>query len=492
MRPMNLVFIMADQHNRRTLGCSGHPLVQTPHLDALAARGARFTQAYTNCPICVPARASFMTGRYVHDIGYWDNGTPYDGRVPGWGHRLRAQGHHVTTIGKLHYRSEADDTGLPDQRIPMHVHKGEGDLFGMVRDPVQRVPGSRRRITGAGPGESDYSHYDRAITAESVRWLREDAPRNGKPWVLFVSLTCPHPPLRAPQAFYDRYPLDDITLPPTATADARAAHPALAALRYRNELDEELDELTLRRATATYYGLCSFTDDNVGTVLRAIDDAGLRETTRIIYTSDHGEMLGEHGLWGKSTMYESAVGVPFIMAGPDVPAGAVIGANVSLVDCFPTILDAVGAAPDAADADLPGISLWPVARGEAAPQRTILSEYHAAGSPTGVFMTRGDRYKYIHYVGMPPQLFDLAQDPDERHDLAADHAHRATLAACAAALRRQLDPDAVDAAAKAHQRAMVAAHGGLAAVIAAGPPFVQGTPTPAQFLHHRPDDDIQQ
>lgn len=489
MRPMNLVFIMADQHNRRALGCAGHPLVQTPHLDALAARGARFTQAYTNCPICVPARASFMTGRYVHDIGYWDNGTPYDGRVPGWGHRLREQGHPVTTIGKLHYRSEADDTGLPDQRLPMHVHKAEGDLFGMVRDPVQRVPGSRKRITGAGPGESDYSHYDRAITAESVRWLREDAPRSGKPWVLFVSLTCPHPPLRAPQAFYDRYPLDDLTLPPTATEDARSAHPALAALRYRNELDEELDECTLRRATAAYYGLCSFTDDNVGTVLRAIDEAGLRETTRIIYTSDHGEMLGEHGIWGKSTMYESAVGVPFIMAGPDVPAGAVIGPNVSLVDCFPTILDAVGAAPDAADADLPGLSLWPVARGAAA-QRTILSEYHAAGSPTAVFMTRGDRYKYIHYVGMPPQLFDLARDPDERHDLAADPAHRATRAACEAELRRLLDPDAVNAAAKAHQEAILAAHGGRAAVIAAGPPFVQGTPAPAQFLHHRPDDDI--
>lgn len=490
--PMNLVYIMADQHRRDAMGCSGHPLVRTPHLDALAARGVRFTNAYTNCPICVPARASFATGRYVHQIGYWDNGTPYDGRVPSWGHRLGQQGHHVTTIGKLHYRGEGDDTGFPDQRIPMHVHKGEGDVYGMVRDPVQRVHGSRKRILNAGPGESDYSHYDRAITAASVRWLHDEAPQHDTPWVLFVSLTCPHPPLRAPQEFYDLYPLDQITLPPTFTEHAWSNHPAMAALRYRNELDEELDEATMRKAIATYYGLCSFMDANVGQVLAAIDVAGLTPTTRIIYTSDHGEMLGEHGHWGKSAMHESSAGIPCIMAGPDLPAGRVATENISLVDSFPTILDGVGAGLEREDMDIPGISLWPVATGETSPQRTIFSEYHAAGSPTGIFMTRGARYKFLHYVGMPPELYDLETDPAERHNLAMMPDYRDVREACERELRSIVDPETVDAAAKAHQRVMVETHGGLEAVVAAGPPFVQGTPTPAAFLIHRPDDDIKQ
>jgi len=490
LQPMNLVYIMADQHRRDAMGCAGHHLVQTPNLDRLAESGVRFTNGYTNCPICVPSRASFATGRYVHQIGYWDNGTPYDGRVPSWGRRLGQQGHHVTTIGKLHYRSENDDTGFPDQRIPMHVHKGEGDIYGMVRDPVQRVPGSRKRILNAGPGESDYSHYDRAITAQSVRWLHEEASRYERPWVLFASLTCPHPPLRAPQEFYDLYPLDRIELPATFQARSWSNHPALTALRRRNELDEELDEATLRKALATYYGLCSFMDANVGQVLQAIDSAGLRETTRIIYTSDHGEMAGEHGHWGKSTMGEASAGIPFLMAGPDLPANRVSEANISLIDSFPTILDCVGARLATEDLDLPGRSLWAVAADETGPQRTIFSEYHAAGSPTGIFMMRGERYKYLYYVGMPPELYDLVSDPGEGQDLAALPEYQSVLAACDRELRTLVDPEAVDTTAKAHQQAMIDRHGGLDAVVAAGPPFVQGTPTPAEFLRHRPDDDI--
>lgn len=481
MPPQNLVFIMSDQHNRRMAGCYGHPIVQTPNLDRLAARGVRFTQAYTNCPICVPARASFATGRYVHQIGYWDNGTPYDGRVPSWGHRLGAQGHHVTTIGKLHYRSAEDDNGFPDERIPMHVHEGEGDVFGLLRDEMPVVPNGLKRLLSAGPGESDYTSYDRAITAASVRWLGEEARTHDRPWVLFVSFVCPHPPLRAPREFYDLYPLDRLDLPRNYGLGERPMHPALRAFRRRNEIEGELDEAAIRRAIAAYYGLCSFLDSNVGKVLAAIDAAGLRETTRIIYTTDHGEMLGQHGLWFKSTMYEGAVGIPFLMAGPDLPAGKVVEDNVSLVDGFPTILDAVGAHPEPVDADLPGTSLWPIARGESGARRTVFSEYHAAGSPSGIFMLRGDRYKYIHYTGLPAQLFDLVADPGETRDLAEDPAHAPVVERAEAELRAILDPAAVDREAKAAQAAIIEAHGGREAVLARGPAFVNATPAPVEF-----------
>lgn len=490
MQPMNLVLIMADQHRRDALGCAGHPLVQTPNLDRLAASGVQFTNAYTNCPICVPARASFATGRYVHEIGYWDNGTPYEGRIQSWGHRLTQQGHHVTTVGKLHYRSQQDDTGFPDQRLPMHVHRGEGDVFGMVREPMQQVAGSRKRVLNAGPGESDYTHYDRAITAESVRWLQEEAPQLTHPWVLFVSLTCPHPPLRAPQEFYDRYSQDEVELRDSYRASGWSQHPAITAQRYRVELDQELDEATQRRALATYYGLCTFMDDNVGQVLDAITAAGLSDSTRIIYTSDHGEMAGEQGHWGKSTMYEPSVGIPLLMAGPELPANRHCAVNTTLVDLFQTILDCVGAQPDPADRDLPGRSLWPIASGQEAPERIAFSEYHASGSPTGIFMVRDERYKYIYYAGLPPELFDLATDPQERRNLARDPAFQEVVASLDRQLRQIVNPDEADAAAKEHQRQMIERSGGLAAVIAAGAPFVQGTPAPPQFLQHRPDDDI--
>jgi len=481
VKPMNLVYIMSDQHNPRMMGCAGHPIVQTPNLDSLAARGVRFNHAYTNCPICVPARASHATGRYVHQIAYWDNGTPYDGRFPSWGHRLGQQGHHVTTIGKLHYRSDADDNGFPDERLPMHVHEGEGDVFGLLRDDMPVMPGARKRFANIGPGDSDYSRYDLAIADASVRWLHQEARAHDKPWVLFVSFVRPHPPWQTPPEFYELYPLDRVDLPKNYSLAERPMHPALEANRHRISVEDELPEEVIRRAVAAYYGLCTFLDWNVGKVLKAIDDAGLSDNTRVIYTSDHGEMLGEHGLWFKSAMYDGAAAIPMIAAGPDIPSGVVADTNVSLVDSFPTILEAVGVAPSAEEADLPGASLWPIARGEGSSQRAVLSEYHASGSPSGIFMLRGPRYKYIHYTGFAPQLFDLVADPEEAHDLANDPTQSDVLKACEQELRGVLNPEAVDRQAKADQARIIEAHGGRAAVLARGPSFVNATPAPREF-----------
>jgi hypothetical protein len=247
----------------------------------------------------------------------------------------------------------------------------------------------------------------------------------------------------------------------------------------------------------------------------------------VIYTSDHGEMLGDYGCWGKSTMYDSAAAVPLIVAGPDIPAGGLVEQNVSLVDCFPTILDAFGLAPQPVDADLPGRSLWPAARGDDFPRRSIFAEYHATGSPSAAYMLRGDRFKYVHYVNYPPQLFDLAADPEERHDLAArlfplplgegqgegpsdpplpggparmvgsdpplpleegrgegespaDESPRAILTRMESELRSLIDPEALDRAAKADQRACMDANGGEAAIRAVGPQ-ISFTRAPEQF-----------
>ena len=291
--------------------------------------------------------------------------------------------------------------------------------------------------------------------------------RAGKPWVLFVSLVCPHFPLIARDEWYNLYPEDAVPWPMLYAEAERPRHPFIEATRRIAIYDEAFDPRRVRRAIAAYFGMVSFVDHNIGRLVEALHETGLSASTRVIYTSDHGDNLGARGLWGKSNMYEDAVGVPLLMAGPDVPEGVVCREPVSLVDGFPTILDCVGLAPCAADADLPGAALFDVLRGRIGP-RTVFSEYHASGSVTGAFMIRRGRYKYVYYVGMAPQLFDVVADPWEIHDLAADPGYAGLRAACEADLRAVTDPEAADAHARRDQRARIAAYGGREAVLARG------------------------
>ena len=192
-KPTNLLYIFSDQHTRRALSCMGHPLVKTPHMDALAQRGTLFQNAYTNGPICVPARASMATGRYVHDIEKWDNCKPYCGDEPSWGHRMADAGQRAVSIGKLHYRHEDDPTGFEIQHLPMHVLYGQGMLFTICRDPMPVSRKFAHLVHKSGEGESTYTDYDARITERSIKWLREEGANADKPWTLFVSLVCPHP-----------------------------------------------------------------------------------------------------------------------------------------------------------------------------------------------------------------------------------------------------------------------------------------------------------
>ena len=456
MEPANLLFILSDQHNVNVLGCYGNPVVQTPHLDRLAERGTRFASAYTNCPICVPARASLATGRYVHQIGNWDNAFPYDGSVASWGHRLKAQDYRIDSIGKLHFRG-GDDNGFSEEIDPLNVVDGVGDLLSCLRENPPRR-NHRPSIDQAGPGDSTYLRYDASNTAQAIQWLEAHA-RDERPWVLFLSLVCPHPPYIAPPEFYARYAHEDMPLPPQWQANDWPHHPALDYLRWFFHEDEPFNEATLRQFNATYYAVCSYLDDNIGKVLRCVEQNGLSDGTRVIYTSDHGESLGARGLTGKFTMYQESAAIPFIMAGPDVPEGLVVQTPISLVDCYPTILEAVGADISEADENLLGDSLWSILRTPES-DRTVFSEYHAVGSRNGYYMLRDRQYKYVYYVDAPPQLFDLIADPDEINDLVMDSGHEAVLRDFEARLRVILDPEGVDMQAKADQRAKIEAFGG--------------------------------
>jgi choline-sulfatase len=468
MKPKNLLFIMSDEHSRRVLGCYGHPMIRTPCLDALARRGVRFTDAYCNSPICVPSRASFQTGRYPHQIRFWDNGMPYDGSVTSWGHRMKRNGHRVTSIGKLHFRSTNDDNGFTEEIMPLHVVDGIGDPSGMIRTPLVPRNAALKLAEHAGSGDSDYQRYDDSITTAAEQWLRERERRCGdRPWMLFVSLVCPHFPLIARPKWYDLYPEDAMPRPVLYAAQDRPQHPYVSALRECQIYDKGFDETRLRKALAAYFGLVSFVDHNVGRLLACLAETGLDAETRVIYTSDHGDNLGTRGLWGKSSMYEESAGVPLIIAGADIPEGVVCREPVSLVDCYQTILDCVGAPRHPDDTALPGTSLLEILNGSA-PHRTILCEYHAAGAVTGAFMIRKGSYKYVYYVGMPPQLFDLDIDPQEERDLGQDPRYSGVAADCETLLRRIVDPEAADQQAFADQAARIAQLGGRDAVLALG------------------------
>src|SRR3989440_6940720 len=469
MKPANLLILMSDEHNPKIMGASGHPMVKTPHLDALASRGTRFSAAYTTCPVCVPARAAFATGKYVHQIGFWDNADAYEGAIPSWHHRLRDSGHRVVSIGKLHFRGRpGDDNGFSEEIIPMNILEGKGDLMGLVRRDLPERGLSWKIAKLAGPGETAYTAYDREIATRAQIWLREEAPRHrDKPWVLFVSFVCPHFPLVAPADFYSRSPLAEMPMPKQYARAERPQHPYLRDYAESFIYDRYFDEEKLRKAIAAYYGLCSFLDDNIGKVLRALEASGLAESTRIVYTSDHGDNLGARGLWGKSTMYEEVAGVPLIVQGPEIPVGTKIGTPASHVDTYPFILQCAGEnRPELYDGQ-PGCSLFDLAQGSR-PQRNVLAEYHGMGSTTAAFMIRHGKYKYVHYVAYRPQLFDLQRDPEELADLATDSRYGEVLAECKARLYAICDPAEVDARAKKRQAELLEQHGGREAVLRRG------------------------
>lgn len=468
MATPNFLFIMSDQHQQKATGCYGHPFVKTPNIDRLSTSGTRFATAYTNSAICVPARAVLATGRYVHEIEYWDNAHAYEGRVRSWHHLLADNGLGATSIGKLHFRGPDEPTGFVEQINPMHIVDGIGDLRSCVKRPMAPPFKSSKTASEIGPGESSYTQYDRDITGRTCEWLRDNGgPANGKPWVLFTSLVCPHPPHIAPPEFYEMYPTASLPAPKLSQPDA-PTHPWIKLQeRNRNHNDFLTDE-TRRVLMAAYYGCISYLDSNIGEILDCLNECGLTENTIVVYTTDHGENLGTRRLWGKSNMYEEACAIPMMIAGPGIPADSVSRTPVTLADIAPTVLDAVGL-EEIADAEgFPGRSLIHLANTADDPDRIAFSEYYAAAADRAAFMIRKGRYKYIHYLGYEAELFDLDADPEELNSIASNPKHAEIVAEYEADLRSIVDPEAMDERAYRAQTALVERYGGREGIIERG------------------------
>jgi choline-sulfatase len=485
MTQPNILLIMSDQHHPRITGYRGHPHVQTPHLDRLAGEGAHFMRAYCTNPICTPSRMSMLTGQYTHRIGVPNNGFPLDREIMTWPRRLDQAGIETTMLGKLDLCGDYQDAGFTQHRIirrrPVHPAMSAEPPYHLQAPFQERLPDAyrswrpvSRALRHAGPrtgqilcreqfitnevdGENDdflgnYDH-DLIVTDWAVDYLREKgaAARTGEAasWALYVGLIMPHEPFTVPADYFDRYYPDNLALSIDARFPNPDLPPALQFLQRAHGTGTPTEE-DLRRTIAAYYGMITCVDDQVGRLLEELDRQGLADDTLVLYTSDHGESLGEHGLFFKKCSYEGAAGIPLVMRGPGVPAGAHVDVPVDLTDLYPTMLDAAGLAPDPA---LPGASWLPLVRGERPPARDFaFAEYHGYFVNRDWFLIVHDGLKYTWYSnGDAPTLFDLARDPHELHDVAADPAYAAGLQACHARLLAVCDPAAESYRAKALQ-----------------------------------------
>ena len=417
----NILVLMSDQHHPHIMGCEGDPVVRTPHLDRLAARGTLFESCYCPAPLCVPSRMSFMTSRFPSDNEVWSNHCMLSSDIPTFAHALGAAGYETALNGRMHFVG-------PDQRHGFESHPvgtmGATYIGGrnrsMPRELLNATGQNRYAVKVAGPGRTGYQFFDETVAEGCVEFLKAHShtPTQGKrPFCLVAGFVLPHCPFVCPRDdFY--YYLDRVTLPVVPEGYFESLHPAVQLWR-KNRGVEDLTEDEIRRARAGYYGLVTHFDRQIGKVLEALEENGLAEDTVIIYTGDHGEMAGEHGMWWKSNFYEGAASVPLILSWPErFPSGERQRSIVNLVDLGPTMIEIAEADPLP---DIAGRSLVPLLRGEDVewPDETFSEHYPSNGVPPARMIRRGP-WKLVHYEGYRPQLFNLDEDPEEFHDLGED------------------------------------------------------------------------
>jgi choline-sulfatase len=362
----------------------------------------------------------------------------------------------------------------------MHRKQGGGTVWGAIKEPFADLPEPWRMFNKIGAGVSNYNLYDRKSANTACEWLKERAnSADNKPWVLYVGFVAPHYPLIAPSQFLEMYPVEDIPLPKLHPKDGYRRHPWVESMDSLIGQDQffKNDEERLQ-AIAAYLALCSFVDTEIGIVLDAIKDNGFEDTTRIIYTSDHGDNLGARGLWGKSVLYEESTRIPMIVSGPDVPRGQVSKTPVTLLDIHQTAIAGLGQRTHEADTDLSGKSLFEMASSQNDPDRLVASEYHAMGAPSSAFMLRQGDWKYHYYEGYAPELFNIAEDPEELTDRANDPVSKAVLDKFEGKLRRIVEPTKIDRAAKDSMATLIESYGGREKAINLG--RTGSTPVPGQ------------
>ncbi|NOY75352.1 MAG: sulfatase-like hydrolase/transferase [Kiritimatiellaeota bacterium] len=413
----NILLLCSDQHNPYILGCYGDSLVHTPNLDRLAGGGMTFDSAYCNSPLCVPSRMSFLTGMYPYECDALHNGSTLNSIIPTYAHMLGAAGYHTVLSGRMHFMGPDQRHGFMERLVgdvASYTHwKGEidysglGDLGNMSKpDPLLTV----------GAGNTFDIDYDQKVAKETCKWLRHYQRRKvDMPFLMTAGFFNPHCPYIAPRELFDKYyEKVPFSTPPKEEIDA--LHPFHKAYRRVIGVDDVPDE-NMRKAKVAYYGLVELLDGWIGMILNTLEETGLGGDTIVVYFSDHGEMLGEHGRWHKGCFFEESVRVPLIIRMPGQEnTGGRISEVVSLLDLLPTVCEW-------GDADMfsqvSGKSLIPLMNGITDSRENIVkAEYYDRGCNR---MARKGKWKLCFYGNYEDcELYDLESDPYEKHNRADD------------------------------------------------------------------------
>ncbi len=426
----NIVIIMADQLAPHFTGTYGHAVAKTPHLDALAERGMRFDAAYCNSPLCAPSRFVFMSGQHVSRIAAYDNASEFRATVPTFAHYLKARGYRTCLSGKMHFVGPDQKHGFED-RVTTDIYPAD---FAWTPDweahdeRIDKWYHNMQTVKESGVANATFQiDYDDEVGFAAKRWLfdharntvNSDAPA---PFALVASFIHPHDPYVARPEWWNLY--EDTDIEPLSYQPSLEQQDPFSR-RLMNGIEASYIPLTdeeVRRARRAYLANVSYFDSKIGELVQTLEETGALDNTIVIVTADHGDMLGERGLWYKMNFFEHSARVPLVMAGPGIARGTA-GNACSLVDILPTLLDIAGGGESDLGEPVDGRSLMPLARGETDPVDLAVGEYCAEMTPWPVFMIRRGSLKYIHCEADPPQLYDLAADPQERINLAQDPAY---------------------------------------------------------------------
>ena len=428
----NIVIIMADFMSALALPMYGNATVRAPHMRRLGEEGVVFENAYCNAPLCAPSRASLLTGLLPSKVGVYDNGGELAAGVPTFAHYLRLAGYRTILSGKMHFVGPDQLHGF-EERLTSDVVPSD---FGWTPPPGGGVwedddfpdyP-NLDEVADAGPCIRCLGiDYDDEVTFTSVnriyRMAREEA---GQPFLLTVSFIQPHPPFASPAEYWNRYEDRDIPMPSVAPIPVDAYDDLSRHLYEFGGMDRrDLRDEHVRRARHAYFAMISHIDARIGEILAALEATRFGSDTIVVITADHGNMLGERGLWGLRSFFEWSARVPLVFHCPRAFGAGRVRTPVSLVDLLPTLVDLSGGDGAGAVANpVDGRSLAAHLHGRGdRPGRDVLVEYCGEGVPAPWLMIRRGRHKLVHCEKTAPMLFDLHGDPDERVDLAQDSAH---------------------------------------------------------------------
>ena len=461
MRQMpNILFVQTDQLTIDVLGAYGRPYAVTPTIDRLAANGVVFDNFYCNFPLCAPSRASMMTGMLASRIGAFDNATELPASIPTYAHYLREAGYYTSLCGKMHFVGPDQLHGFETRRTT-DIYPGD---FAWTPDWSQtgfHGATDARVLTDSGVcARSVQLDYDDEVSHRAVQEIFDCAQRDdGRPFFIQVSYTHPHDPYLCRQEHWDRHDDIDIPLPRTGMPTAGENDPHSRRLLAQHGFDKaDVPNEVIRQARRAYCGSVSYIDDQLARLLAALEESGQREDTIVIFTSDHGEMLGERGLWLKKTFFEPSLRVPMIISAPGRFTAGRVTTPGSLVDLLPTFMglatggDRHAAWDDAVDG-LDGADLCPIIETDRHDtERQIHAEMLSEGILAPIFMIRQGHYKLVTSIGDPDLLYDLGSDPDEHHNLADDPDHADRLASLRGIAHDKWNSDALANAIRLSQK----------------------------------------